>query len=83
MINSTHKPNLKIPEKIRVQCPECYKLKDIDLPDNIPENENPLFGVYLSSGIVCEHHFYFTVDRNMKVRGFFSVDYEFPSEACP
>ena len=79
MTESTHKPIIKTHKRIRVQCPECYKLKDIELPEPIPETDYPLLGVYLSSGIVCDHHFYFIADKNMKVRGFFNVDYEIPS----
>ncbi len=79
MTEATHKVVFEIPKKIRVQCPECYKLKDIKLPKNMPETENPLIGFYLSSGVVCDHHFYFVADKQMKVRGFFNVDYEIPS----
>ena len=57
-------------------------MKDIDIPEDILKNKNPLIGIYLSSGVVCEHHFYFNVDKNLKIRGFFNVDYEIPSEAC-
>ena len=78
MTETTHQPIFKIPKTIRVQCPECYKLKDLDLPEKLPETEDPLIGFYLSSGVVCDHHFYFVADKNLKVRGFFNVDYEIP-----
>ena len=81
MFDSTHIPNINVSNKVKVQCPECYKLKDLELPLEGIKTDHPLIGVYLSSGIVCEHKFYFIADKQMKVRGFFNVDYEIPSKA--
>ena len=62
---------------IRVICPICKQNKRISIPQYIIEDAKNLVTFSIPKRLVCDHHFQVFVDKNLAVRGYQMVDYEF------
>ena len=64
-------------QDISVICPTCKIKKYLKIPTKIINQAKQLTTVSIPSGAVCEHSFQLFVDKNFKVRGYQTVDFEF------
>ncbi len=62
---------------IRVICPICKQNKRISIPQYIIEDAKNVVTFSIPKRLVCDHHFQVFVDKNLAVRGYQMVDYEF------
>ena len=62
---------------IRVICPICKQNKRISIPQYIVDDAKNVATLSIPKKLVCEHHFQAFVDKNLAVRGYQMVDYEF------
>ncbi len=62
---------------IRVICPICKQNKRISIPQYIIVDAKNVATFSIPKKLVCEHHFQVFVDKNLAVRGYQMVDYEF------
>ena len=62
---------------IWVICPVCKQNKRISIPQYIIDNAKNVVTFSIPKKLVCEHHFQVFVDKNLAVRGYQMVDYEF------
>lgn len=60
-------------------CPTCKGKGQLSLPERIINQSKHLTTVSLPSGIICEHNFQAFIDKNFKVRGYQTVDFQFSS----
>lgn len=62
--------------KIKLKCPECSTIGDIEVNEEIIKN-NPrgITSMNIEPSIVCEHSFIAYIDRNFTVRDCFILDY--------
>ncbi|MHA1147740.1 MAG: hypothetical protein ACTSR8_05805 [Promethearchaeota archaeon] len=63
--------------QVRIDCPICKTIKKINIPIKIIKHSLNLTTISIPKGYVCEHHFQLFIDKNFKVRGYQTVDYEF------
>ena len=64
-------------KEILVVCPNCKTNQKLNLPIKIINQSKKLTTVSIPSGLNCEHSFQAFVDKNFKVRGYQTVDFEF------
>jgi len=67
----------EIYKKIQIICPKCSKKDFLKVPEKIIDQSKQLTTVSLPAGIICQHSFQAFVDKNLKVRGYQTVDFEF------
>ncbi|MFX1366902.1 MAG: hypothetical protein ACFFCE_09815 [Promethearchaeota archaeon] len=77
MIGTEDLPTVGDYQDIIVICPTCKTKKDLKIPTKIINQAKQLTTVSIPSGAVCEHSFQSFVDKNFKVRGYQTVDFEF------
>ncbi|MHA2393737.1 MAG: hypothetical protein ACXAEX_17510 [Promethearchaeota archaeon] len=77
MINANDIEDRELFETIRVICPTCKMRKELKIPIQIINQSKQLTTVSIPSRAVCEHSFQSFVDKNFKVRGYQTVDFEF------
>ncbi len=70
-------PDVEDYQDIIVICPKCKTKKELKIPTKIINQAKQLTTVSIPSGTVCEHSFQSFVDKNFKVRGYQTVDFEF------
>jgi hypothetical protein len=63
--------------KISFICPRCKASKELEFPKSVVDNKNNLTTISIPKYLVCEHSFQAFVDKNYKIRGYQSVDFEF------
>lgn len=73
-MNTTEK---EIYKKIQIICPRCSKKDFLKVPEKIIDQSKQLTTVSLPAGLICQHSFQAFVDKNLKVRGYQTVDFEF------
>lgn len=73
-MNTTEK---EIYKKIQIICPKCSKKDFLKVPEKIIDQSKQLTTVSLPAGLICQHSFQAFVDKNLKVRGYQTVDFEF------
>jgi len=62
---------------IRVICPICKTNKKISIPKHVIDEAKNVVTFSIPKRLVCDHHFQVFVDKNIIVRGYQMVDYEF------
>lgn len=62
-------------QSVIIACPICKAKKFIFIPQNILK-PNGLTTISIPKDSICEHHFQFYIDNDLKVRGYQKVDYE-------
>lgn len=67
----------EIYKKIQIICPRCSKKDFLKVPEKIIDQSKQLTTVSLPAGLICQHSFQAFVDKNLKVRGYQTVDFEF------
>jgi len=67
----------EIYKKIQIICPKCSKKDFLKVPEKIIDQSKQLTTVSLPAGLICQHSFQAFVDKNLKVRGYQTVDFEF------
>ncbi|MFX1501882.1 MAG: hypothetical protein ACFFDH_13035 [Promethearchaeota archaeon] len=77
MIGTKDLPTVEDYQDIIVICPTCKTKKELKIPTKIINQAKQLTTVSIPSGAVCEHSFQSFVDKNFKVRGYQTVDFEF------
>ena len=65
-----------IVQSIKVSCPICNSIKEIDIPLEIINESKHLTTVSISRGMICEHHFQLFIDKNFAIRGYQKVDFQ-------
>jgi len=73
-MNTTEK---EIYKKIQIICPRCSKKDFLKVPEKIIDQSKQLTTVSLPAGLICQHSFQAFIDKNLKVRGYQTVDFEF------
>lgn len=66
----------RIIQSIKVSCPICNSIKEIDIPLEIINESKHLTTVSISRGMICEHHFQLFIDKNFAIRGYQKVDFQ-------
>ncbi len=64
-------------ETIVIECPKCHKQKKLKIPTKIINQSKQLTTVSIPTGISCEHGFQAFIDKNFKIRGYQTVDFDF------
>jgi hypothetical protein len=77
MLKSKNTEEKELFETIRIVCPTCKERKELKIPGKIINQSKQLTTVSIPSGAVCKHSFQSFVDKNFKVRGYQTVDFEF------
>lgn len=67
----------EIYKKIQIICPRCSKKDFLKVPEKIIDQSKQLTTVSLPAGLICQHSFQAFIDKNLKVRGYQTVDFEF------
>lgn len=67
----------EIYKKIQIICPKCSKKDFLKVPEKIIDQSKQLTTVSLPAGLICQHSFQAFIDKNLKVRGYQTVDFEF------
>jgi len=63
--------------KILLRCPVCSKQGRIELADDSGQKaQKGLLAVNVSENMICEHSFVAYLDKNLKVRNYFTADFE-------
>jgi small GTP-binding protein len=62
---------------VLVVCPECQKRKKIQVPRKLIDEATNIITLSIPKKLVCEHNLQVYVDKNMMVRGYQRVDYEY------
>ena len=63
--------------KIQIICPKCETKKFLEIPEKIINQSKQLTTISIPAGIICEHSFQAFADKNFKIRGYQTVDFEF------
>ncbi len=72
------KQNNKIDlQEIMIRCPQCSTNKHLRIPKKVIDQSKQLTTISIPSNLCCEHSFQAFVDKNFKVRGYQTVDFEF------
>ncbi|MFX1395031.1 MAG: hypothetical protein ACFFAH_15870, partial [Promethearchaeota archaeon] len=61
---------------VLVECPKCRSRENLKIPKQIINQSKQLTTVSVPSNLVCDHSFQAFIDKNFKVRGYQSVDFE-------
>ncbi|MFW9987585.1 MAG: hypothetical protein ACFFC3_02935 [Candidatus Odinarchaeota archaeon] len=77
MTETENLPDIEDYQDIIVICPKCKTKKYLKIPTKIINQAKQLTTVSIPSGTICEHSFQSFVDKNFKVRGYQTVDFEF------
>ena len=77
MIDTNNFTEKETYQDILLICPTCKAKKDLKIPTKIINQAKQLTTVSIPSGTVCDHSFQSFVDKNFKVRGYQTVDFEF------
>jgi hypothetical protein len=64
-------------EEVLIKCPSCKASRKLRVPVKIINQSKQLTTVSIPSGLNCEHSFQAFIDKNMVVRGYQTVDFEF------
>lgn len=64
-------------EEVSIRCPKCKTGQNLKIPVKVINQSKQLTTVSIPSGLNCEHSFQAFVDKNFKVRGYQTVDFEF------
>jgi hypothetical protein len=76
-MDGNSKSNTEENFKIRVICPVCQKNNSLLVPKaNILNSGKGLTTVFVHSNLVCEHSFQIFIDKNGKIRGHETPDFE-------
>ena len=67
----------EIYKRIQIVCPNCETKEFLEIPEKIINQSKQLTTISLPTGIICNHSFQAFVDKNFKVRGYQTVDFEF------
>jgi len=67
----------EIYKNIKIICPKCSNTDFLKIPEKIINQSKQLTTVSLPAGTVCQHNFQAFIDKNFKVRGYQTVDFEF------
>ncbi|MFW9829414.1 MAG: hypothetical protein ACFFEY_17705 [Candidatus Thorarchaeota archaeon] len=65
--------------KIEFICPVCKAKKSLDVPNSVIAEAKQLTTMSIARGLVCDHQFQAFVDKQLQVRGYQRVDFEFDS----
>ncbi|MBD3340129.1 MAG: hypothetical protein GF353_13530 [Candidatus Lokiarchaeota archaeon] len=64
-------------QKIEIHCPICSKRGHIEIADDSMKNlTRGLLAINVLEDMVCEHSFVAYVDKNLKVRDYFTADFQ-------
>ncbi len=63
--------------KIQFICPACKSKKVLKVPKSVINQAKQLTTMSIAKGLVCQHQFQAFVDKNLNVRGYQKVDFEF------
>ncbi|TXT61977.1 MAG: hypothetical protein BAJALOKI1v1_1060012 [Promethearchaeota archaeon] len=63
--------------KISFICPKCKSTKKLEFPRSVVDKANNLTTISIPKFLICDHAFQAFVDKNFKIRGYQSVDFEF------
>jgi len=64
-------------EDVLIRCPSCKASRKLRIPVKIINQSKQLTTVSIPLGLNCEHSFQAFIDKNMVVRGYQTVDFEF------
>jgi len=64
---------------LRITCPVCKAVKELNFPNSIINKASQLTTISIDKGLICDHHFQIFIDKNFKIRGYQKVDYELKS----
>ncbi|MFW9988633.1 MAG: hypothetical protein ACFFC3_08255 [Candidatus Odinarchaeota archaeon] len=64
-------------QEIMIRCPQCSINKNLKIPKKVIDQSKQLTTISIPSKLCCEHSFQAFVDKNFKVRGYQTVDFEF------
>jgi hypothetical protein len=62
---------------ITFTCPICKTKKGLNFPKSVITQAKGLTTMSIAKGLVCKHQFQAFVDKNLAVRGYQKVDFEF------
>ncbi|MBD3255028.1 MAG: hypothetical protein GF383_08035 [Candidatus Lokiarchaeota archaeon] len=63
--------------KVQIRCPICSKSQDVDISDADLKNvSRGLLAINITTGAICDHSFIAYVDKNRKVRDYFTADFQ-------
>lgn len=77
MLAEDNVSNTDIYKEILIQCPKCKNKKRLNIPGKIINESKQLTTISIPSGLNCEHSFQAFIDKNYKIRGYQSVDFDF------
>jgi hypothetical protein len=63
--------------KIKFICPKCSASKQLEFPKSVVDKAKNLTTISIPKYLICEHSFQAFIDKNYKIRGYQSVDFEF------
>jgi hypothetical protein len=63
---------------IQLKCPECETSKKMKIPAKIINQGNLITTISIPRGMVCEHKFQVFLDKNLSVKRYQVVDFDFP-----
>ncbi len=63
--------------KINFICPKCSASKQLEFPKSVVDKAKNLTTISIPKYLICDHSFQAFVDKNYKIRGYQSVDFEF------
>jgi len=63
--------------KIEFICPKCSASKQLEFPKSVIDKAKNLTTISIPKYLICEHSFQAFIDKNYKIRGYQSVDFEF------
>ncbi|TXT53175.1 MAG: hypothetical protein BAJALOKI1v1_2660002 [Promethearchaeota archaeon] len=67
--------------KILFICPKCKSTKKLEFPRSVVDKTNNLTTISIPKFLICDHAFQAFVDKNLKIRGYQSVDFEFENSS--
>ena len=62
---------------VRIICPKCKSEDTLKVPQKIINETKQLTTVSIPADLICEHSFQAFIDKNLIVRGYQQVDFEF------
>lgn len=75
--NSISQGNEEFLQEIKIRCPQCSTDKKLMIPKKVIDQSKQLTTISIPSKLCCEHSFQAFVDKNLIVRGYQKVDFEF------
>jgi hypothetical protein len=76
-VTNTSDNNEEFFQDVLIKCPSCKASRKLRIPVKIINQSKQLTTVSIPSGLNCEHGFQAFIDKNMLVRGYQTVDFEF------